>query len=97
VLPDAYTFLAETFGFVYAFVALLYGFSAVSLRYTDPHLVRTFRVGRQGNGLMWILASLTILVWGYAAFGCVQWPHQVAGALILLAGIPIYEYYGRRR
>lgn len=97
VLPDAYTFLAETFGFIYAFIALLYGFSAVSLRYTDPYLVRTYRVGKQGNGLIWILASLTILVWGYAAFGCVQWPHQVAGGLILLAGIPIYGYYRWRR
>ncbi len=97
ILPDAYTFLAETFGFMYAFIALLYGISAVSLRYTDPHLERTFRIGKKGNSLIWILASITILVWGYAAFGCVQWPHQLAGALILLTGIPIYAYYRWQR
>ncbi len=60
VLADAYTFLAETFGFMYAFVALLYGICAVSLRYTDPDMPRPFRVGRQGNALLWVLALITI-------------------------------------
>jgi hypothetical protein len=95
--PDAYTFLAETFGFMNAFIALLYAVSAISLRYTDPHLHRSFRIGQEGNGLIWILAIAKVLIWGYAAFGCVQWQHQVAVALILLAGIPIYGYYRWRR
>ncbi len=97
VVPDAYTFLAETFGFMYAFIAILYGISAVSLRYTDPNLDRPHRIGKNGNGLLWALASFTILIWGYAAFGCVRWTHQVAGGLILLAGIPVYSYYSRRQ
>jgi APA family basic amino acid/polyamine antiporter len=97
VFPDAYTFLAEVFGFMYAFIALLYGISAVSLRYTDPDLPRSFRVGKSGNGLIWALAAITILVWGYAAFGCVHWSHQLAGTLILLAGIPIYGFYRWRK
>ncbi len=97
VFPDAYTFLAETYGFMYAFVALLYGVSVVSLRYTDPDLPRTFRVGKKGNALLWAFACTTIIVWGYAAFGCVHWSHQLAGTLTLLAGIPIYAYYRWRR
>jgi APA family basic amino acid/polyamine antiporter len=93
VFPDAYTFLAETYGFMYAFVALLYGVSVVSLRYTDPDLPRPFRVGKTGNGLVWVFAIITIAIWGYAAFGCVKWTHQLGGILTLLAGIPIYGFY----
>jgi amino acid transporter len=93
VFPDAYTFLAETYGFMYAFIALLYGISVVSLRYTDPDLPRPYRIGSQGNSLVWVLATVTVLIWGYAAFGCVHWSHQLAGTLILFAGVPIYAYY----
>jgi amino acid transporter len=93
---DAYTFLCETFGFMYAFVAMLYGICVVSLRYTDPSLPRAFRLGKQGNMLVWTLAAPTVAIWGYAAFGCVGWIEQATGALILLAGIPIYSYYQRQ-
>ncbi len=92
---DAYTFLGETFGFMYAFVAMLYGFCAVSLRYTDPELPRLFRIGTHGNWLVWLMAAVTAGIWGYAAFGCVNWTHQVAGSLILLLGVPIFFYYRR--
>lgn len=97
VCPDAYAFLGETFGFMYAFIALLYGVSAVSLRYTDADLKRTFRVGRKGNGLLWVLATITVLIWGFAAFGCTHLIHQLTGTLILLAGIPIYGFYRWRK
>jgi len=93
LFPDAYTFLAEVFGFMYAFVAMLYGICVVSLRYSDPAMERPFRIGRQGNLLVWLVASLTVAVWGYAAFFCVNWVHQAAGLAVLLAGLPIYFYY----
>jgi len=93
MFPDAYTFLAETFGFMYAFIALLYGICAVSLRYTDPDMERPFRVGKHGNALLWNLAIITTFIWGYAAFGCTNFANQIAGLLILLLGIPIYGYY----
>ncbi len=97
VFADAYTFLAETFGFMYAFIALLYGFCAVSLRYTDPDMPRPFRVGGKGNALIWFLAVATILTWGYAAFGCISIGNQIAGLIVMLAGIPIYGFYRWRR
>jgi amino acid transporter len=97
ILPDAYTFLAETFGFMYGFIALLYGFCAVSLRYTDPDLPRPFRVGHKGNALIWLLASATVLTWGYAAFGCISLYNQIAGFIIMMSGIPIYAFYRWQR
>jgi len=93
LFADAYIFLGETFGFMYAFVAMLYGVCVVSLRYTDPGMERTFRVGRQGNLAVWLAASVTVLVWGFTAFFCVHWTHQLTGLVLLLAGMPIYHHY----
>jgi amino acid transporter len=93
LFADSYTFLAEVFGFMYAFVAMLYGVCVVSLRYTDPAMERPFRVGASGNVLIWLVALETTAIWGYAAFCCVKPVHQAAGMLVLLAGLPIYFYY----
>ena len=93
VFSDAYTFLCETFGFMYAFVAMLYGICLISLRYTDPHMERAFRIGAKGNIMAWIVCTVTIAIWTFSAFFCVNWTHQVAGLLILLSGIPIYLHY----
>jgi APA family basic amino acid/polyamine antiporter len=93
VFSDAYTFLCETFGFMYAFVAMLYGICLISLRYTDPHMERAFRIGAKGNIMAWIVCMVTIAIWTFSAFFCVNWTHQVAGVLILLSGIPIYLHY----
>ena len=95
LFPDAYTFLAEVFGFMYAFVAMLYGGCVVALRYTDPRMERPFRIGKRGNFLVCLLALITIGIWGYAAFFCVKLTHQLAGVFILLAGVPVYFYYKR--
>jgi amino acid transporter len=95
LFPDAYAFLGDTFGAMYAFVAMLYGFCVVSLRYTDPELPRPFRIGKSGNALVWVMALITAGIWGYAAIGCISWVEQLAGVIILLAGIPIYLFYRR--
>ncbi len=95
LFADAYAFLGYTFGFMYAFVATLYGLCVVSLRYTDPHLPRPFRIGKQGNGMVWLMALTTAGIWGYAAVATVNWIEQATGILILLSGIPIYYYYRR--
>jgi amino acid transporter len=92
LFPDAYAFLGDTFGFMYAFVAILYGFCLISLRYTDPHLPRPFRIGQKGNVLAWTMALITMSIWGYAALACVHWVEQLTGVLLLLSGIPIYFY-----
>jgi amino acid transporter len=95
LFPDAYAFLGDTFGVMYAFVAMLYGICVVSLRYTDADLPRPFRIGKSGNGLVWAMALVTVAIWGYAAVGCVSWVEQLTGVIILMAGIPIYFYYRR--
>jgi amino acid transporter len=93
LFPDAYAFLGNAFGVMYAVVAMLYGVCLVSLRYTDPELARPFRIGRQGNAMAWIMTIITVGIWGYAAIGCVSWIEQLTAVVILLAGIPIYFYY----
>ena len=80
---------------MYSFVAMLYGVCVVSLRYTDPQMDRTFRIGKSGNLLVWLVALMTMGIWGYAAFFCVKLVHQIAGVIILLSGIPVYLYYKR--
>lgn len=94
---DAYTFLAETFGFLYAFLSMLYSICVVSLRYTDPDMPRDFRIGTSGNFLVWLLALANLSIWGFAAFACVNLSHQLAGLFVLLAGLPVYLYYRRTR
>lgn len=93
LFPDAYTFLGETFGFMYAFLAIIYCICVVSLRYTDPAMERAFRIGKSGNLLVWIVALLNTGIWSYAAFFCVKLDHQIAGIFFLLSGLPIYLYY----
>ncbi|HEY9776992.1 MAG TPA: hypothetical protein V6C81_24720 [Planktothrix sp.] len=95
LFPDAYAFLGNTFGFMYAFVAMLYRVCMISLRYTDPAMLRPFRIGRKGNLSAWAMTIITSIVWGYAALACVSWIEQLCGVLILFSGIPIYAYYRR--
>jgi amino acid transporter len=97
VFPDAYSFLGETFSFMYIMLVVLYGASLISLRYTDPHLPRPFRIGASGNGLAWLMSIATVVIFGYIAFGCTKWIYQLAGFLILAAGIPVYGYYRWRK
>jgi len=97
VFPDAYSFLGETYSFMYIMLVVLYGASLISLRYTDPQLPRPFRIGASGNGLAWLMALVTVLIFGYIAFGCTKWIYQLAGFLILAAGIPVYGYYRWRK
>lgn len=96
LFPDAYAFLGDTFGFMYAFISILYGLCLVSLRYTDPDLERPYRIGARGNFLAWLCAGVTAAIWGYAALGCVSWIEQLTGIVVLLSGVPIYYYYKRR-
>lgn len=93
VFADAYVFLGEVFGFLYAFLALLYGFCLMGLRYTDPDMPRPFRVGGTGNGLAWVLTLVAAVVYGVAAFGCTGLIHQLSGLLLLAVGVPIYYSY----
>lgn len=94
-ISDAYTFLVETFGFMYAFVAIFYGVCIVSLRYTDPQMLRPFKIGKNGNALVICLAIIVVAIWGYSALFCVNWKHQIAGLLAWLLGIPVFKYYRR--
>lgn len=93
---NAYVFMGEVFGFIYSFLALLYGFCLLSLRYTDPDMPRPFRIGARGNRLAWFLTIWSVAVYGYAAFACTNWVQQIASLILLLSGIPIYFFYRRR-
>lgn len=95
ICSDAYVFMGEVFGFIYSFLALLYGFCLLSLRYTDPDLPRPFRLGRRGNGAAWTMAIVAAVIYGYAAFACTSVLVQVTGFVLMLSGVPIYFWYRR--
>lgn len=88
---NAYVFLGETFGFMYSLIGILYAVCFISLRYTDPEKERPFSVG--GLKTAWVISFITMLIWGYAAFGSVQTIHQISGLLIMLSGIPVFYFY----
>ncbi len=92
---DPYTFLGEVFGFLYSFLAVLYGVCLISLRYTDPERSRPFRIGRRGNALAWVMCITTALVYGFIAFGCSQPIHQFTAVVLVLCGLPVYWLYRR--
>jgi APA family basic amino acid/polyamine antiporter len=89
---DGYSFLGEVFGFLYSLLAVLYGFSLISLRYTEPKWPRPFRLG-QGNVMAWMLGVFTAGVYAFVAFACAQLPTQLTALGLLLCGVPIYWIY----
>jgi amino acid transporter len=94
---DPYTFLGEVFGFLYSFLAILYGVCLISLRYTEPDLLRPFRIGSAGNGLAWFMTVATAMVYGFIAFGCAELNQIVTAVALLLSGLPIYWIYRHSR
>jgi len=97
VVPDAYSFLGGTCGFIYGVLALLYGVCLLALRYTDPQMQRPFRIGARGNLIAWVVTLFLTGVYSFVTFGCSHWTHQVAGTALLILGVPIYLYYRRGR
>ncbi|MEG2596320.1 MAG: amino acid permease [Ruthenibacterium sp.] len=47
---------------LYCVVYLLIAVSAIRLRYTMPNQPRAFRIGKRGNGAMWIVSALALVV-----------------------------------
>lgn len=94
--PNAYVFMGEVFGYLYAFLAILYAFCLMSLRFTDPDMPRPFRIGAKGNSLAWVMTICSAAIYGFAAFACCSWQQQVTSLILLVAGVPIYFHYRRR-
>ncbi|WP_416829247.1 tyrosine-tyramine antiporter [Ectobacillus polymachus] len=64
VVPDvssAFFILTITTTILYCVVYILIALSAIRLRYTMPDLQRPFRLGSNGNGLMWIVFLLSMI------------------------------------
>lgn len=64
VIPDvsaAFLIITITTTILYCIVYLLIAISAIKLRYKMPGIVRPFRLGAKGNGLMWFVAGISIL------------------------------------
>lgn len=93
LVADAYTFLGGTCAFLYGLLAMLYGVCLIGLRYTDPEMSRPFRIGNTALAVVIALGSMA--VYGFVAFACSSWNHQLAGVFLLALGIPIYLYYRR--
>ncbi len=88
LVPDAYTFLAEVFAFLYSFLAIFYGVSLLVLR----------REQNTGNPRLQICCATAVIVIYFAlAFFCVGITHQVAGFALLLLGIPLHLLNQRQR
>lgn len=88
LFPDAYTFLAEVFAFLYSFLAIFYGMSLLVLR----------RGEEKGNLLVQVgCATLVIVIYAALAFLCVTPQHQMAGLALLLLGVPVHMLNVRQR
>jgi amino acid transporter len=64
VIPDvsaAFLIITITTTILYCIVYLLIAISAIKLRYKMPEIVRPFRLGAKGNGLMWFVSGISIL------------------------------------
>lgn len=64
VVPDvssAFFILTITTTILYCVVYILIALSAIRLRYTMPDIKRPFRLGNNGNGLMWIVFLLSMI------------------------------------
>jgi amino acid transporter len=97
LVPDAYSFLGSTCGFLYALLALLYGVCLMGLRYTDPDMPRPFRLGKSGNSVAWLFAIGSAVPFAVVAFACTGVAHQLGGVVLLLLGVPVYGYYRWRK
>ncbi len=65
VLPSvqsAYQILNQLANILYLTVYMLMFAAAIHLRYKEPNVARPFRLGKKGNGLMWVIAGF-----GFAA------------------------------
>jgi amino acid transporter len=88
LVPDAYTFLAEVFAFLYSFLAIFYGVSLVVLR----------RASTEAKPKLPAIAAIAVMViYSALAFICVSPIHQMAGAGLLLLGAPLYLFNARQR
>lgn len=64
VLPSvesAYQILNQLANILYLTVYLLMFASAIHLRYKEPNVKRPFRLGKKGNGVMWLVAGVGFL------------------------------------
>ncbi|MFB6467229.1 tyrosine-tyramine antiporter [Cytobacillus sp. Hz8] len=59
-VSSAFLMITCTTTILYCIVYLLIGISAIRVRYTMPNIDRPFRVGNKGNGLMWVVAILSL-------------------------------------
>jgi APA family basic amino acid/polyamine antiporter len=89
LFPDAYTFLAEVFAFLYSFLAIFYGVSLLVLRRSEPATMSKWRQIAP--------AVAVIVIYFGLAFFCVNVTHQIAGLALLLLGIPVHMLNMRQR
>ncbi|AUJ25332.1 MULTISPECIES: tyrosine-tyramine antiporter [Virgibacillus] len=64
VVPDvnsAFLIITITTTILYCIVYALIAISAIRLRYKMPEVVRPFRLGNKGNGLMWFVSILSLI------------------------------------
>lgn len=59
-VSSAFLMITCTTTILYCIVYLLIGISAIRVRYTMPNVDRPFRLGNKGNGVMWIIAILSL-------------------------------------
>lgn len=88
LFPDAYTFLAEVFAFLYSFLAIFYGVSLLVLRRGEPSNSTLRQV---------VPACAVIAIYFGLAFFCVNVIHQVCALALLLLGLPVHFLNVRQR
>lgn len=100
VLPSVqsvYQILEQLATLTYITIYLLMFAAAIRLRYTQPDRPRPFRIGKKGNGLMWLVAGMGFVVSLFAYFAEYDPPSQITVGsplvyVLILVGIVAATY-----
>lgn len=90
IIPNAFSFLGEAFGFIYGILCIQYAIAFIVMRLKRPGLERPFRVWGQNNFASFSLAGFVILTFSYIAFFTIGAEKQLVATGLILAGIPIF-------
>lgn len=90
MIPNAFGFLGESFGFLYGALCILYAFALISMRRGFPEAQRPFKIWGKGNLPAYCLASFVILTFSYTITFNIGLENQILAITLIIAGVPVY-------
>lgn len=90
IIPNAFSFLGESFGFIYSVLGVQYALALTIMRIKRPYLSRPFRIWGRSNLLAFIVAAFVLATFSYIAVFTIGTAEQLVGLCLILLGIPVY-------